>query len=76
MIDALFEQAKRKKLRISNFFQGTNGNWYCLVHKGKKIHGVAFADNPITALTRALDGHSYIEKTQEQEIADQFADLL
>ncbi len=76
MLDALFEHAKRKKLRISNLVEGTNGTWHCYVYRGKQtLHGVGFADNAIGALELALSGHSYIEK-EPASLDDQFKDIL
>lgn len=77
-VDDLFAEVRKKKLFVSNFYQGTDDKWRCWLrkklHGGTKLFGIG--DTAAEAMRRAIDWKPEVAEPPPSSIEDQFADLL
>lgn len=77
-LDDLFSEARKRKLFVSNFYQGTDDLWRCWLRKQRnsraKMYGIA--DTAEEAMRNALDWKPEVAEAPPSSIEDQFADLL
>ena len=80
-LDSLFAEVTRKKLFLSNFYQGTDDQWRCWLRKRRndigKMHGIGAT--PEEALRAAIDWKAELpdpEPVATPRLQDQFEDLL
>jgi len=77
-LDDLFAEARKKKLFVSNFYQGSDDLWRCWLRKRRNDIGKMFGmgATPAEALRGAIDWKPEVAEPPPSSIEDQFVDLL